>query len=491
MKKWLSLLLVVMLILSIVPVASAEDVPTIVLYQNTGKISSTGTMGSTAEAYKAVQDYILEQTGIRVEVIVPEASSSAEKLNAMLASGQQIDLFQGNWNEFAEAIQPLNAALDTWGQELVSEWTAWDPTVFQALTDAEGNIMGMPRSGAWRAYPIWLRTDWLNDLNLATPTTVEELEAVLKAFAENDCAGNAQTIPLACDLAGLNYCLSAAFTGHGYGNYYDEATGEVKPVELHPGYKDFVAKVAEWYANGYVYQESFATDRSRYNELVPNGRFGSIMYWYSLVTQRSPYATEVDEDAQYDFITITGPAGPSETHTDASASGMLVPASSKNLEAVIKYCNWCMSSIDNHLVAELGLENVHWRWIDKESGLIETLNNDYVGEFVCTLGLVNETKYKYDQPMLAKHNAYLKNNLARIEGVLGADDAFVVYDNTAIYDACMSYSDITRMMTEETIKFMTGERDLSEWDDFIKQLYAIGMQDLVDEYTKQAASIVK
>ena len=485
MKKVVSLLLTAMLLLSSLGLALAEEPVKIVLFQNTGKISSTGTTGSTAEAYKLVQDEILKQTGILVEVIVPEGTTTVEKLNAMLASGQQIDFFQGNWNEYAQAIQPLNAALEANGQELVKAWTEWDPTAFTSLTDKEGNIMGMPRGGAWRAYPIWLRTDWLKDLGMETPTTVDELEKALAAFLENDCAGNGATVPLAVGLDGLNYGLSAGFTGKGYGNYFDEATGECKPVELHPGYKDFVAKVAAWYQAGYIYKEAFSTDRSRYNELATKGNFGGFMYWYSLVTQRTPYATEVDADAWYDFIAVDGPAGPSETHTDASAGAMMVPAMSKNVDAVVKYCNWCMSDISNHLTAELGLENVHWRWLDKENGVLETLSNDYVGEFVATLGLVNETQYKYDQPMLAKHNQYLKNNLGKIQGILGADDCFIVYDQKAISEACPTLSDIQRMMSEEIVKFMTGERPIDQWEDFIQSLYGIGMQELVNEYTRQ------
>lgn len=59
---------------------AGDDVPTIVIYNNSGAFSVSGAeAGSDESAYKEMQDYILEQTGVKVEVIMPPSDASADR----------------------------------------------------------------------------------------------------------------------------------------------------------------------------------------------------------------------------------------------------------------------------------------------------------------------------------------------------------------------------------------------------------------------------
>lgn len=67
-----------------ISVSADEDVPTIVIYNNSGAFSVAGAeAGSDSSIYQKMQDYILEQTGVKVEIIMPpsDAGAQTEKLN--------------------------------------------------------------------------------------------------------------------------------------------------------------------------------------------------------------------------------------------------------------------------------------------------------------------------------------------------------------------------------------------------------------------------
>ena len=67
---------------------------------------------------------------------------------------------------------------------------------------------------------LWLRADWIRELGLEEPQTMDEAMQVIKAFVDNDIAGNGQTIGLACNtgiIAGSSetYGVDGIFTKFG------------------------------------------------------------------------------------------------------------------------------------------------------------------------------------------------------------------------------------------------------------------------------------
>ena len=80
-----------------------------------------------------IHQWMLENTGYDVQVIVPPAGNETEKLNLLLAGGDQVDLFWGDWSEYAskKVIVPINSYLDGKGQDIVKAWPeeAWKISV--------------------------------------------------------------------------------------------------------------------------------------------------------------------------------------------------------------------------------------------------------------------------------------------------------------------------------------------------------------------------
>ncbi len=461
----------------------------IVIYQNCGKVQSAGKPGSNEQDFKDVEKYIEDATNIDIEVVVPPTGEEDNKLNMMLAAQENIDLFWGEWTKYASkgAIQSLTKSLKENGSAIVS---AWGEDAMSQMTDSSGEIWGVPRLSPLVVYPIYVRTDWLKAIGKEAPKTIDELEEVLKLFKEKDVAGGGNTVGLLTtksvnNVMELDMCLAAGFTGKGFG-YYLDSDGKVKPSVLDPKYKDFIQRMSEWYAKGYIYKEAFATDKNTAREMIKKGNVGVSAMWYSTVTMQAPYLTQNNPEATYTLCApLEGPAGKCETTSAKAAKGALVPAYSKNVDLVIKYLNWNFEDVENHIVAENGLKDVHWKYTDEANHIIQLTSENYIGEFVAGQGIANEKKYSFSDPIKKLHYDYLQKEIINVDRAVVTNVADTIFDTAAISTAVVNYEDINRMTEEEIAKFITGVRPMSEYDSFINDLNSIGTDKLIEELTRQ------
>ncbi|KRE82571.1 ABC transporter substrate-binding protein [Paenibacillus sp. Soil766] len=462
-------------------------IPKIHIYQNTGALNAKPE-GSVPEKLEEMKKMYIDKLGIEPSTIVPPqgADAAKEKLNLLLGSKDELDTFQGNWDDYASkgAIIPLNDLLDKYGQDIKKAWPkeAWD-----YMTDKDGKIWGIPRGMPATHYPLWIRTDWLKKLNLQMPKTLDELEAVLKAFKEKDPDGNGKddTIPMMTDLAGIKNALLGGFTEHGNSNWIDPADQKVKPMELAPGFKDFAAKMADWYQKGYIYKESFAKFDPL--ELLKTNRVGTSSMWYSRITLLFPQVKpNLPADANYEMIQgIQGPKGKLMTATPGSTTAQLITKKAKNPEAVMTFINHQYQDIPtNSLNAAFG---TNWNYVGNSKFDIELKNKEitYAGEYWLSLATAIETKYAFQDPIKKMHAEYLNKNLLKLEVAKMPVDATIMYDKKALQDNVPTLGDIDRLRNEELVKFVTGARPIAEFDKYIDQLNKAGLDKWIAEYTKQ------
>lgn len=455
---------------------------------------------SSNDVKERVHQEILKRSGYDLQVIPRPSSNPNDRLNIMLSSREPLDIFMANWHDYHSngAIQPLTEYIEKYGNNIVEKW--WAEESWSGLTDKDGNIWGLPRTTPRNGHPIFIRQDWLDQFELKFPDTLEELEHVLQVFKENDPAGNGQTIPVIGELDRLNHVFSPGFTGIGYGHFVD-SDGFVKPVELHPGFRDYIAKMAEWYELGYFDRENFGFDMSQVRQFNGQGRVGVSASWYSAVTINA--AADLAENIPGAHFTyhpegIRGPAGRFETINGVNSDGYLVPAYSDKAEHVVKFLDWVYADPENFFLVFYGIEGEHWEWVDKENGVITMLvepesPHGYNRDFAIGFGLPNETLVQIEGDRNQMHLEALQPggvhvNFDRGERELSWDFSF---NNSLVQERVPNLGDILRMMEEETTKFIMGARPLSEYDQYIEQLYSIGMDQLIEAYTEQYNELAK
>lgn len=475
--------------------AASRDLPKVYFYSNNGTLANEAPQGSDPERLEEMKQLIRDKVGIDPVAIVPPKGTEVEKLNLLLSSSEKVDLFQAKWDDYATkgAIVPLNDLLDKYGPNIKKVFSADD---WRSVTDKDGKIWGIPASRAYVAYPTYVRTDWLRKLNLSMPKTLDELEAVLKAFKEKDPDGNGQadSIPLATDLKSLRYGMLGGFIDgpNGYSNWIDPADNKVKPVELNPGYKDFLTKMADWYQKGYIDKEAFTKDDAP--TLLKTNKVGAVVKWYSRVTLNQPKLKESFPEMDYlDADGITGPKGKLQTVTNLTSDALLISKKAEHPEAAIKFIDWTYQDISNWLTAVRGVEGKDWKWANKDKLIYETIKVDkkYGAEF----GNVQLADLKYTASTTSPETGmmvdYYLKKMFLFDTAKKTIDYNIIYDQAKLLEKVPNKGDLQRLLDEESIKFIMGARPISEYDKFVSELQKAGIGQWIEEMTRQYNSFKK
>ena len=470
--------------------AAPADVPEVHLWP---AITPVRPEGSHADRYEAVQNHIIEQTGIKaVGFVAPPGAAGQEKRNLMLGSrNERLDLFVERWPNFKDIIIPLNDLIDQYGQDIVA---AHDPRNMIGMEDLEGNIWGIPRLGLLGGvFFTWFRTDWMEELGLEfskEQMTWEYMEEVIGAFKERD----PEAVVVTNSLDSMRKCLAGGWTEAGYNRWFDETDGTLKPPELQPGFVDWVARMNEWWNKGWFQRETFG--QMDFEEVLRSGKMGVHSGWYSRLTL---LATRIIQEGvvpgmKFDFpYKLYGSQGLSAITDARMDQAYMITKKCPNPEAVMQYINWQYDpGKENAVTAHFGIKGVDWEWVDANDKyyvrrLAQVSEGDhiYAGELYAAAGLAVETWYATDDVLWRSHQEHIRDLMSVYDNSKLPIDFDVPYDVSAINDKVPGMEDIGRLQVEETTKFITGVRPLSEWDDFIQQLYRAGLNDWIEAYTEQ------
>lgn len=489
-----------------------KETPTIVIYNNSGAFNIAGAeAGSEAAAYEKMQNYILEQTGVKVEIIMPPSDSAAakEKLNLLLAGGDQIDAWWGNWHDYAPSgmILQLNQYVKSEeGKKIYEAWEPWGSWV--GASDKDGAIWIIPRYTATTPYPIFVRQDWLDLAGMEQPETLDQLNEYLYKIKELDPYGNGETIPLGTQkgkevMEYLEYALVGGFVDTGNGCWIDEE-GKVKPVWIADGYKDFLAQLNQWYKDGILHKECFSMDKDTFVQSISKGAVGATAAWYSRVTLNDGTLTTNLKDfdfSKYDYVYgisekgIKGPNGKYiQTRTNVSPEGLMISSKCKNPEAVIKFVEWSYNW-ENYQTENMGLQGEYWEYDSNDpeaekNRSVTTIEGGpkYCRDFLVSLGTpmeIQSTEYdEWDRQTM--HNLWLQKHLDDFDITLEPGCEYgITWQNDKLTENIPAYSDIRTYRDEELVKFVNGNRSLDTWDDFVNELYGMGLEDWIAEYTRQ------
>ena len=183
-----------------------------------------------------------------------------------------------------EMVEDMTDVYNTWATDNLKEVTGQSNNALFSPVTRNGRYMALPMANTLGdSLPIlWIRSDWLEKLNLEAPKTMEELFDVAMAFTTQDPDGNglADTYGLYLDkdLGGLNYLLAAYevyINKTGKDEFWvKQADGSYMPGCTDPKAKVPLAKLAELYKAGGIDKEFAVKDAAKAEESIAAGKTG-------------------------------------------------------------------------------------------------------------------------------------------------------------------------------------------------------------------------
>ena len=426
-----------------------------------------------------------------------DTNNSGEALSLLLASGIIPDIVGSSRlkdvaNQFGPrgAFLPLNDLIDKHAPYIKAFFDE-RPKIRQSITAGDNNIYyipDLPDGKLARAY--WLRTDWLDALDLEIPTTVQEFEAVLRAFRNQDPNGNGlkDEIPFFARHWQEFIRLVTLFGGRstGSGEYHDfmVVDKEIQHPYAQEGYRDGIHHLARWYADGLVDPEIFTRGVSTREELLGSNLGGATHDWFASTSTFNDLSDEIDE---FEFRAIAPPANVNGVRFEENrraqvrSDGWAIGGMNENPIETIKYFDFWFSPKGRRL-ANFGIEGEQYDVIDGEAVfrpdfLAKGPVNDElykIGAQLTARGFIQD--YRYEEQWL---NEFAKEGIALYEkGDYLIDDFLGVQFNEQEKTVYSKYwSPIRTYMLRQQKAWILGESDvLEDWHNYLTKLDDMGLE---------------
>ncbi len=310
MKKLLSLMLSLVLLMTTASFALAEEEHGDMWIGNYTLTCWIDFDAGVAQYYNDYNDtpffkWLEEQTGVHIDFQYYNEEQYEQQMNLMLATKEITDLMYypesptgpeggvesglyADLNQYRDLMPNYYTMLD----DADSSTTAWEwgeekDILWYGPQGAFHDICNTVKGYMWCASQIWpdstgvyfgpfIRKDWLDELNLEVPTTIDELETVLAAFKT---LGD-DIIPMNLNPSGFDtvtYWLENAYNFQ-FG-WYTVDDGVVQAGEGcgTNGLKEYLALMADWYQKGYIDPNFMNRDDSGLDALVLTDKLGIVM----------------------------------------------------------------------------------------------------------------------------------------------------------------------------------------------------------------------
>lgn len=445
----------------------------------------------SAAPYVRIREKIKERINVDVEIVGQQnPADQYEKPNLMLAAGEPLDIFQTpygapkDWRRYSQedSIIPLNELLEKYGQDLLKNI---DQGALKACTDADGKIWALPDEMNPVTTVLMMRQDWLDKEGLQVPETFEEYESVLKVFKDTyKSEGFVPFWPGAEE-----NCFLGSFIATGDQNYKD-TDGKIKPYYMNSAYKDFLAKMADWYKKGFLHKEFATMQYQQATEIAFGGRSGLFTNWISGTFKDNidMLAKNVPDGQLVIAAPPKGPAGRMITKGLPITSCIYITKSCKNPEAAMKFLNWSMGTDEGWLLTKYGEEGMDYNWVDKEKHIIDYTDKkadvERMGYAIFASCRLNTFVNKYSVGSTINNDAtlFLHDNSKYPSAY--SIDINVIYDTSKMNSRDLITS-LDTMRLEERAKIIMGTKPVSDWDNFITNWLKTGGDKYIDDLTQQ------
>lgn len=452
--------------------------------------------GTSVMTYDALQ----KRLNMKIEFIQIPAASWPDQYSMLLASGDLPDVvnFPGeippDWIKY-KSIIPLNDMLDKYAPDLVSKLSEKD---YIYLKSADGNVYTVPRHngdvpGTVGLSSICIRQDWLDVLGLKMPVTLDEWEAVLTAFKNNDPNGNKTK-----DEIPWGGSFDSFWDAYGLSQLYvlnEDNTLTLKYKDKY--YIEAVTKLADWYAKGLIDKEYITRNKNNteMQAITYNGICGAMYMSGTHTTEvtKALRAAGINNALYVSAKFMEGPRGCNVRGRSSITQGLAITTQAKEPEKILQYLNYPFTG-DGIELLNYGVEGetfdvvggrnvlkqelVDGGW-NKVRGLgINKVNGMYywTADMFLQMTFKGKTVDTMDEVTALSYNAYMDKDLAQHR----------YQDFPAALNQVQAYIDnggksLNQELIDMTDQVIMGLKKMDDLKKLIDDIYADGFKQIEQE----------
>jgi putative aldouronate transport system substrate-binding protein len=386
---------------------------------------------------------------------------------------------------------PLDAYLNN--PDEYPNFDRFNKTVINNLK-IDGQVYAIPRERELVRAGVFWRQDWLENLGLEEPNSIEDLMEMYRAFTQDDPDGNGADDTVGLSLLGdntrQNVIVMNVWLGGAKNYYFDETDNKIHHAIEQDTFMEAMNFFRDAYANGYIVSDFAVTD----SEFLPfeQGRAGAVQT--QAIGDAPGEVSKVQElfpDANVGAtMEILGPDGELTIQAHAGFTGTLAfpkiqTTTEEELIPILKFWD-ALGSPENATFMNHGIEGTHYS-IDAEGYIVKTEEQTVLfGEVDQFQDVTQFHPYGFQSwvpfPVRQPTELYQKIN-----------DSMEEFAPNAVADPCeFMISDVANelgtqmgdMLSDAMIKYILGELDLAGWEAFVTEWRTAGQDEIMAEYTE-------
>ena len=450
----------------------------------------------------ALWNELATRTGVNLEFTVVNPDTESEKFNLMVASNDLSDIISNattlytNGGEAAVADEILIDHLPDLTEELTPQicklMEEYPDAVPEALTES-GWLAGMPQlsmqTETTQTFGPMIRKDWLDELGLDVPETYDELHDVLVAFKEKKGAD----APLL-----LNYAATGINNGmvEGYGIFglvadaamsepYYQVDDTVMYGPIQPEFKEYLTMIHDWYQEGLIWQDfmSYTDFQNPPTDVILADRAGvfyaEVTYIATLEDASNTEGFELV--AIPDFVRNPGDTIPfKEERAYAASTPWSISTQCECPELLMQWCNY-MYTDEGALLCNYGIEGESFEYDENHVPVFTDLvlnNPDMSTTVALFMYCLDRGPFYRDETREQSGYTQAQKDASGIwqsNMTVGRGIGSTALNTEESSEVNQFYGDIKTYIEQSVLEFIIGNRDLSEFDEFVSHIEGMGI----------------
>lgn len=468
-----------------------------------------------------------------------DPSQAETKLSTAIMSGDYPDVFQGTGAEYANyvesgAVADITEVFEKYASPELKEYMEFDGGMALGALYVDGRLYGLPKvtDPQTGIDVMWIRMDWLENLGLEVPKTMEELKAVAYAFTHNDPDGNGKDDTYGIAFDGVDVLTTSVGNMESFFNafgvyldddgltYVENEDGTIRwGGDNAEGMKQALQMLRDMYAEGSIAKDFVTMNGS---SIFAETGAGNCGIWFGPnwgAMEPAVNATKNDPNAHVVAAPVpTGTGEVTKGYAAATPSKVFFVSSQcehpevfiKLWNLAVKYQNTKFCTAEEYNMYYGDSANYSgWKTCIIEGGMQtgRTTNKALVAALEAGDGSGLDAKQTENYTSMKTYidavadGTFDPNDSAHARGLslytvhagpmsawvvlheMLANDSYVLaaYNGIPSEEVSNATGTLEKLLIETIIKIITGADEVDSYDDFLKTWYAMGGQTAIDE----------
>lgn len=438
-------------------------------------------------------------TNIKIKWEAYPTEGFEDVITTTMAAGADLPDIISNWgfdSKYAQGglILELNSLIEK-NAPNITKLMQEMPIYKAEMSDPEGKIWkvnGIIPSMDYKHGYIINKT-WLDKLSLNVPTTMDEMNTVLRAFRDNDPNANKKKDEVPFALRGWfqSWYMALSYNSFPMKAFAPDANGKMQYECTTDSFKSWLENVNIWYTEKLMDQNFATTNYDNYIAMITNDLVGLTLDEISETDKLNK------ANPKAHWIPIQYPVGPSGQPvkilnlSPVSGQCAVITNSCTDPDTAMKFIDFVLASEKGKLLMNYGLEGQSYNMVDGKPVYTELVTKNPDG--MSALDTLNSlgAYVQWSVPMMSsadmtaattseevrKFNDEVRRNTPYVDLYNAYGGPMTPAESDAFWKA---FEPVYTYKDEMVMKFIMGKEPFSKWQEYKIKHEEVGVQKCID-----------